>query len=111
MFIQKFEELDKEWHLRRARAVLAAVSIVPSPEAPEGGIHLTQPADHGQQTAHRGCYEEEIAPVGERWYKVVTSAGKVGIIHLPAELCDDALIENIVRRLDAKDPVRQLRAI
>lgn len=59
----------------------------------------------------RGVYVEEICPAGERWYKLVTSSGKVGMVHFPLELCDDALMENLWRRLDAKDPVRRLKAI
>lgn len=59
----------------------------------------------------RGVYVEEICPADECWYKVVTSKGRVGVVHLPAELCDDSTLENLWRRLDAKDPVRQLKAI
>lgn len=59
----------------------------------------------------RGVYVEEICPDGECWYKLVLSSGKVGVVHLPAELCDETLEENLWRRLDAKDPVRRLKAI
>jgi hypothetical protein len=59
----------------------------------------------------RGVYEEEIAPPGEHWYKVVLSSGKVGLIHFPDELWDTDLGDNLIRRLDAKDPVAKLRAI
>jgi hypothetical protein len=59
----------------------------------------------------RGVYRDDIAPSGERWYKLVTSQGKVGTVHLPAELCDPGLEENLWKRLDAKDPARRLKAI
>jgi hypothetical protein len=59
----------------------------------------------------RGVYREKISPPGEQWYKVVTSAGKVGIVHLPEELCDPALEENLWKRLDAKDKGRHLKAV
>lgn len=59
----------------------------------------------------RGVYEEEIAPPGERWFKVVTSSGKVGTVHLPAELVDPAFAENLKRRLDALDPARKLKIV
>lgn len=59
----------------------------------------------------RGVYIEEVCPPDECWYKIVLSTGKVGIVHFPIELCDDALMENLWRRLDATDPVRQLKAI
>lgn len=59
----------------------------------------------------RGVYREKISPPGEQWYKVVTSTGHVGIIHLPDELCDPALEENLWKRLDAKDRGRHLKAV
>lgn len=59
----------------------------------------------------RGVYRERIAPPGEQWYKVVTSTGKVGIVHLPEELCDPGLEENLWKRLDAKDQGRHLKAV
>lgn len=59
----------------------------------------------------RGVYRERIAPNGEQWYKIVTSTGKVGIVHLPAELCDASLEENLWKRLDAMDKERHLKAI
>lgn len=59
----------------------------------------------------RGVYEEEVAPPGEHWYKIVLSSGKVGIVHLPDELVDEDLAENLWKRLDAKDPQRHLKAI
>jgi len=59
----------------------------------------------------RGVYVEEVCPAGERWYKVVTSDGRVGTVHLPESLCDDSLMENLWRRLDTMDPVRHLKAI
>lgn len=59
----------------------------------------------------RGVYVEEICPADERWFKIVLSNGKVGMVHFPAELCDDSLMENLWRRLDAKDPVRQFKVI
>lgn len=59
----------------------------------------------------RGVYKEKISAPGEQWYKVVTSTGKVGIIHLPLELCDPSLEENLWKRLDAKDKGRHLKAV
>jgi hypothetical protein len=59
----------------------------------------------------RGVYVEELCPPDECWYKVVLSNGKIGIVHFPIDLCDDALLENLWRRLDAKDPERHLKAI
>lgn len=63
------------------------------------------------QTPARGVYQDEIAPAGERWYKVVTSNGKVGVVRLPVELVDDSLVSNLLRRLDKMDPERQLRIV
>lgn len=59
----------------------------------------------------RGVYEEDVVPPGERWFKVVTSSGKVGMVHLPAELVDPGFAENLKRRLDAMDPERKLQII
>lgn len=59
----------------------------------------------------RGVYRERIAPPGEQWYKIVTSTGKVGMVHLPDELCDPGLEENLWKRLDAKDKGRHLKAV
>ncbi len=59
----------------------------------------------------RGIYQDEIAPDGERWYRIVASSGKVGIVHLPAELVDPALIENLWRRLDKLDPAERMLKI
>jgi hypothetical protein len=59
----------------------------------------------------RGVYEEEIAAPGERWFKVVTSSGKVGTVHLPAELVDEAMMENLWRRLDRHDPAVKLKIV
>lgn len=59
----------------------------------------------------RGVYVEETCPAGERWYKLVTSTGRVGLVHLPEELCDSTLEENLWKRLDAKDPERNLKIV
>lgn len=59
----------------------------------------------------RGVYRDRIAPPGEQWYKIVTSTGAVGVVHLPVELCDHGLEENLWRRLDAFDKEKQLRAV
>lgn len=59
----------------------------------------------------RGVFEEEIAAPGERWFKVVTSSGKVGIVHLPAELVDASLIPNLLKRLNNLDPERKLHIV
>lgn len=62
--------------------------------------------------AARGVYEEEVAPPGEHWYKIVLSSGKVGLVHFPDELVDAGLIDSLRHRLDARDPVQpKLRAI
>lgn len=59
----------------------------------------------------RGVYEDEIAPPGWRWFKVVTSSGKVGMVLFPEELVDPDLTENLWKRLDARDPARHLKVI
>jgi len=59
----------------------------------------------------RGVYEDDIVPPGERWFKVVTSSGKIGRIELPEELIDPSFEENLWRRLDARDPVHELRVV
>lgn len=60
----------------------------------------------------RGVYEEEITPPGERWFKIVLSSGKVGLVHFPDELVDAQFIDSLRIRLDAKDPVKpKLKAI
>ena len=60
----------------------------------------------------RGVYEEEIAPPGEHWYKVVLSSGKVGSVHFPDELVDAQLVGRLRTHLDVQDPVRaKLKAI
>jgi hypothetical protein len=53
----------------------------------------------------RGVYEEEIAPTCEQWYKIVTSTGNVGSVHLPDELCDEGTADNLWILLDRKDPM------
>lgn len=69
---------------------------------------IYQPTPH----ADRGVYEEEVAPPGEHWYKIVLSSGKVGLVHFPDELVDAGLIDSLRHRLDAKDPVQaKLKAI
>lgn len=59
----------------------------------------------------RGVYRDRVAPPGEQWYKIVTSDGKVGMVHLPIELCDPSLEENLWKRLDALDKESRLRAV
>lgn len=63
------------------------------------------------ERSERGVFEEKITPPGERWFKVVTSSGKVGTVHLPAELVDPDFAANLWRRLDALDPERKLQII
>lgn len=58
----------------------------------------------------RGVYEEEIAPAGQRWFKVATSDGQVGIVHLPASMTD-GLIKELWDRLDRFDPEMTLRLV
>lgn len=53
---------------------------------------------------HRSIYEDEIAPAGERWFKIVTSTRKVGTVHLPMELVDGELIASLSRLLERMDP-------
>lgn len=53
----------------------------------------------------RGVFREQISPPNEVWFKIVTSIGAVGIVHLPVALCDALLEENLWKRLDAKDPL------
>lgn len=62
-------------------------------------------------TPARGVFEEEVTPPGERWFKVVTSSGKVGTVHLPAELVDPSLIPNLLKRLNELDPQRKLHIV
>lgn len=57
-----------------------------------------------------GVYEEEVHPPGEHWYKIVMPNGKVGTVHFPDELWDDALLLNLVRRFEAKTR-RRLKVI
>lgn len=58
----------------------------------------------------RGVYEEDLAPAGESWYKVVTSKGRIGIVHLPNELVlhgdqtPVSTLEQLWRMLDHGDP-------
>lgn len=49
-----------------------------------------------------GVYQEDIAPPGEQWFKIVMPSGRVGIVHFPDELCDMALLPNLWRRFHAK---------
>jgi hypothetical protein len=70
--------------------------------------HQQNPPDLSPE---RGVYVEEIHAPEETWYKVVTSKGKVGTVHLPDELVDAGLYENLCRRLDTKDPVSVLKAV
>lgn len=60
----------------------------------------------------RGVYRERLAPKGEQWYKVVTSAGEIGTVRLPESLCGADFDQQLWRRLDSKDPQKtQLKAL
>jgi hypothetical protein len=59
----------------------------------------------------RGVYLEDIPAPGETWYKIVLANGKVGTVHLPNELVDAGLYQNLCRRLDMLDPAQNLKAI
>lgn len=61
--------------------------------------------------AERGVYEDDIALPGYRAFKVVTSEGKIGRVEMPLELIDPDFVQNLIRRLDARDPVTKLKAI
>lgn len=49
-----------------------------------------------------GVYEDEIAPSGEHWYKVVMPSGKIGTVHFPDDLWDESVLPNLWRRFEAK---------
>lgn len=103
MFIQLFEKADQEARMRRIQKDSLTVTRAPL---------IEPPAPSAPAVVARGVYEEEIHPAGEHWYKVVTSLGHVAIIHLPDELWDPSMADNLRRRLDAKDPVQtKLKAI
>ena len=75
-----------------------------APKKPQLSIaHTTAPA---VVKGVRGLFREEIAPPGERWFKIVSSAGKVGLVHLPEELCDEWTEERLWAWLDDKNPER-----
>lgn len=74
-------------------------------------VHQNNSPPPAPATPERGVYIEDIPAPGETWYKIVLSNGKVGIVHLPNELVDSGLYENLCRRLDARDSVKTLKAI
>lgn len=57
-----------------------------------------------KKVATRGIYEDDIALPGERWFKIVTSSGKIARLQFPVELIDRRFTENLWRHLDAQDP-------
>lgn len=70
------------------------------------------PTPHEQQHFGRGVYEDDITPAGERWFKLVTSSGKVGSIHLPTELIATDYVEGLWKYLDRMDPeARHLQVV
>lgn len=114
MFIQKFEEDDRKRRFDAARRLvreieeagsirppikLASTAQVIAPASP------SSPALPPPNTDERGVYEEDMVSAGERWFKVRMSNGKLGRVQFPEELCDEAMVENLWRRLDAKDPI------
>lgn len=64
-----------------------------------------------QDVPARGVYEDEIAPPDERWFKVVTSSGRVGVVRLPADLVRPGFAAYLWKQLDAVDPERKLQII
>lgn len=58
----------------------------------------------------RGVFHDEIAPADERWWTLVASSGRVGIVHLPAELVDADFERRLCDWFEARD-TRQLRLI
>lgn len=58
----------------------------------------------------RGVFEDSVAPADERWWTLVASSGKVGIVHLPAELVDADFERRLCQWFESHD-VRRLRAI
>lgn len=102
--------------ISRARSVLLKIERIESAHRPSRGTHTRDVAPPVPQATEppcpeRGVYLEDIPAPGETWYKVVHSSGKVGIIHLPNELVDAGLYQNLCRRLDLLDPLTTLRAI
>lgn len=59
----------------------------------------------------RGVYEDDVAPAGQRWFRVVTSSGKVGLVVLPSELVRPDFAAYLWKQLDAVDPERKLQII
>jgi len=85
--------------------------IIESGVVPPRVVRENAPPPPSEQRPERGVYIEDIPAPGETWYKLVLSNGKVGIVHLPNELVDSGLYQNLCRRLEMKDPVTTLKAI
>jgi hypothetical protein len=49
-----------------------------------------------------GVYEDEIHPPGEHWYKILMPSGRIGTVHLPDELWDKDVVDELWRRFDKK---------
>ena len=116
MFIQKFEEDDRKRRLEHARRLMREIEAAGAIRPPiklASSAQVIAPASPSSpalpppNTDERGVYEEDMVPPGERWFKVRMSNGKLGRVQFPEELCDEALIENLWRRLDVKDPVAE----
>lgn len=63
----------------------------------------------------RGIYEDDVVPAGEKWFKLVTSTGRVGTVHLPAEMAEEGTgvvtyLWNLLDRMDPESP-RHLQVI
>lgn len=108
------ERLKRVLESRAMESVFADPLTFPRPTVVPPAIGRARAAgvlDDEPPPRERGVYLEDIPAPGETWYKMVLSNGKVGIIHLPNELVDAGLYQNLCRRLDQLDPVTTLRAI
>lgn len=63
------------------------------------------PTPDTQESDRRGVFYDSIQPDGEQWWTLVTSSGKVGIVHLPDELVATDTESYLCKLLDSMDPV------
>lgn len=111
MFLQLHEREEKERRLALAKKLLQAAEH-PKPKIIPPRLVITAPrppaiASESPQPA-RGVYRERVSPPGEQWFKIVLSSGKIGLVYLPDELVDDALVENLWQRLERRDPILKI---
>jgi DNA-binding Xre family transcriptional regulator len=103
--------ITTELELRKILSHYVRKRLIEAGVVPPRVVHENTKLPPPLPVQSRGVYTEEIAPPGETWYKIVLSSGKVGIVHFPNELVDSGLLENLWRRLDARDPAASLKAI